>query len=139
MQMTMLTRRALLGTAGLLALVPRVPLATGAQVLEKWPPDGYTFCEACEGEGWEERFGAEAAGNWPDRIRWTVFEGDTQLLHVLAIGPAPQRWVAEIVWGAQQVDSNGEAWRPVERCDCGRGDFMIRVSYRDVQLVDSWA
>jgi hypothetical protein len=133
--MTTLTRRALIGSAALLATT-RIP---DAEAQEQCPPDGYTFCETCEGEGWETRFGAVAAGNWDDRIRWTVMEGASQLLHVLAVGPETQRWVAEIVWGREQVDANGEAWRPVERCDCGRGDFKIRVSYRDVQLIDGWA
>lgn len=135
--MTTLSRRQLLAAAAGVLATTGLPEAGTAQ--GQWPPDGYTFCEACEGEGWEKRFGAEAAGNWDDRMRWTVMEGETQLLSVMAIGPAPRRWVAEVVWGPEQVDADGETWRPPARCDCGRGDVKLRVSYRDVQLVDNWA
>ena len=140
--MTTLPRRALFRAAGLLALGSGVPLAIGTVVREQWPPDGYTFCEACEGAGWEERFGAFAKGGAdnPERLRYAVMEGDAKLLYVLAVGPEPSRWVAEIAWGTEQIDAAGEVWRPAERCPCGSGDVMIRVSYRNgVRLIDHWA
>lgn len=155
-----LTRRALFGAAGLFAIGPLArsgDTATAAQrdvgeqvrehgraIVAYWvnpPKDGHTFCDACAGEDWPQRFGAYTYGgvDSPERMRYDVMEGDEKLQRVMAVVPGPGGWVAELTESAPYVNLDGEVLRFRETCICGSGHFRMRVRYSDdVHLIDGW-
>lgn len=107
----------------------------------QYPPEGHTFCDACEGAGWEERFGAAYASSRPaDRARIDrVMMGDTMHLYAFAGVPGPDGWVAEAALRDYEDDGTGSPYRAPQTCHCGSGQLMYRITYMDTQLVERGA
>ena len=128
-----LTRRGLVGVAGMLAVAPLLPESTQAQ--EQWPPEGYTFCGGCAGEDWDVRFGAdilrrrEAGGPLYD-----VYLNEQKTMDAMALKTGPNGWVADAVRVWEQ-DEDGW-YSHYTLCDCGMNpDLQMRITYGRVSAV----
>ena len=135
--MSKLNRRALFGTAGLLATAP---LITEVEAEQQYPPEGYTFCDGSEGIGWawERRFGAEISAHEAEIGRYDVLFNGEKHPWVFAVKAGPNGWIAEGVMREYQNEYGTQ--RTITACECVYSKHvLLRITYGDVQLVDHWA
>jgi len=127
-----LSRRGLFGVAGLLATASLAAKAAEAQ--EQFPPEGYMFCEACAGEGWQDRFGAEVDSRHDPARHDVLFNGSKHLWAFAGVSGS-HGWIAEGVRDEPEEDG----YRQLMTCPCrsdGYYHLQLRITYGNVEFID---